>query len=247
MSAQPGATAPIVLTQPEIPELAAIGLQVQNLLAIAEGLVQQAQRAVIADEKTFATGTDFLTLTKTHGDELEKLRRAVKQPIDAWAQRIQDVFLPVADVFTRARTAMHQKMLAYRTEQDRIIREDQERQRRIQQEEALKRAAELEQQGNAAAANAVLEMATTPLPAVQKTDARRGSFGGKASTRDTWTAEVTNKREFLLAVLAGSTNFNLDDITVGQAALNKLASAVKVECEKNGVKIIKSTGLTLRS
>ncbi len=248
MSANPeSAASPIVLTQPEIPELAAIGLQVQNLQSIASDLLLQANRAVISSEADFSKGTDLLTLTKTNADELEKLRVAVKRPLDAYIRRIQDTFLPVGDIFLRAKTLMNGKMLAWRQEQDRIIREEQERVRKEQEAAALKRAEELEKQGNQGAANAVLEMAAAPLVAPQKTEARRGSFGGKASTQERWTAEVVNMREFLKSVLDGTTNFNLDDISVSQLALNKLASAVKVEGARNGVKIVKNTGLTLRS
>lgn len=248
MSANPESNTPaIVLTQPEIPELAAIGLQLQNLQSIAANLLAQANKAVITSEADFAKGTDLLTLVKTNADETEKLRVAMKRPLDIYIRKLQDTFLPVLDIYTRAKSAMGGKMIAWRNEQDRIAREEQERIRRQNEEAALARAAELEAQGKTAAANAVVEMAAAPLAAPQKTEARRGAYGGKAGTQERWTAEVVNMRDFLKSVLDGSTNFNLDDISVGQMALNKLASNVKVEGTKNGVKIVKVTGLTLRS
>jgi hypothetical protein len=247
MSASPQDLTPLVLKQPEIPRLAEIGQQIDTFRGIALELQAQAKRAVIDSEKTFAVGTDLLTLVKTHGDELEKLRKAIKAPIDAYAKTIQAIFLPILDEFTTATNEMKRKMTAYRIEQDRIVREEQERARKQQEEEALARAAELEKQGNTKAADAVMEMAAAPLAAPQKTEARRGSFGGKAGTTETWTAEIVNMRAFLTSVLSGETNFNLDNIEVSKMALNSLAKAVKVEGIKNGVKIIKSTGLTLRS
>ncbi len=237
----------IVLTQPEIPDLQAITTQIETFRTIATDLIAQAERATIASETDYSKGTDLLTFVKTNTDELEKLRKRLKTPIDAYAKMIQNVFLPIGDEFTDAKSKLTTKMIAFRNEQDRIARAEQERIRRQQEEEALARAAELEAQGKTEAAASVVEMASAPLPAVQKTEARRGSYGGKAGTTETWKAEITNMRQFLQSVLDGTTNFNLSDITVGQMALNNLAKSVKVECEKNGVKITKHTGLTLRS
>lgn len=247
MSANAIEITPVVLSQPEIPNLAEIGKQIDTFRGIAVELQAQASRAVIDSEKTFAVGTDLLTLVKTHSAELETLRKRMKAPIDAYGKTIQNIFLPVLDEFDAAMNAMKRKMTAFRLEQDRIAREEQERVRKQQEEEALARAAELEAKGQPEAAAAVVEMAAAPLPDVQKTEARRGAFGGKASTSETWGAEIVNMRAFLASVLDGSTNFNLADISVSKTSLNNLAKAVKVECVKNGVKITKTTGLTLRS
>lgn len=237
----------IVLTQPEIPQLAEIAKQLDTFRGIAADLSAQAGRAVIASENDFAKGTDLLTLLKTHSDQVEGLRVAVKKPIDLFVKLIQDTFVPVKAQFDAANGVMRNKMIMFRNEQDRIVRVEQERQRKIQEEAAQQRAAELEKQGNTAAADAVLNRATAPLAAPQKTEARRGGLGGKAGTTDIWSAEVVNMREFLKSVLDGTTNFNLNDIEIKKIALNNLAKAVKVEGVKNGVKITKSSGLALRS
>lgn len=245
MSADPSSTA-LVLIPPKIPDLGAITKQIETFHVVLRELDEQAARAVIKSESDFAKGTDLLTLVKTHKDQAETLRKSLKAPIDAFVSLIQGTFNPLKDGFEQADTVMRNKMTAWRREQDAIIAAEQERIRKEQEEIAVARAEQLANQGNTAAADAVLEMASAPLPAVQKTEARRGSFGGKASISETWTADIINMREFLKSVLDGTTNFNLNDITVGRAALNNLAKSVKVECEKNGVKIYKHADLRLR-
>jgi hypothetical protein len=245
MSADPKSSA-LVLIPPQIPDLGAIAKQIDTFHEILVELNGQAGRAIIKSEADFARGTDLLTLLKTNKDQAETLRKSLKAPIDAFVSMIQGTFNPLKEGFEQADAEVRGKMTAWRREQDAIARAEQERIRQAQEAEALARAAELEKQGKNDAAEAVLEMASAPLPAAQKTEARRGSFGGKASMTVTWTADIVNMRAFLQSVLDGTTNFNLADITVSRTALNNLAKAVKVECEKNGVKIYKNASLTLR-
>jgi hypothetical protein len=130
------------------------------------------------------------------------------------------------------------------SERDKKAAEEAEAVRKAAEEEALKRAEELEKAGDTAAAESVVEAASELPDTVPKAEMARGAFGSSVGSKTTWHAEVVDVKEFLKAIIDGK--IPEDYITIVQSKLNALAVSKKVEKTNLGIRIYKKVSANAR-
>lgn len=173
-------------------------------------LVSESQK-LLADAKSFQittaheydlAGTDLKRI-KDRMRELDAQRKELTRPLDAAKKKIMDFFRKPEQFLKDAESVYKRSMLSFQAEQQRKAREEQERLRRLQQaeQERLAREAEaLEQAGDHATANAIIEQAATMPEAIVPVE--QVKVDG-VKTRTTWTAELIDKQAVIKAVAEG--------------------------------------------
>lgn len=160
-----------------------------------ELLLGAASRAVIDSADTMSRGADLAKQLKALAKRAEEERVAIVKPFNDGVKAINERFKALINPLLEAARAVEGKMLAYTQEQNRIAREAQEAQRKAQEEEAARLAAE------AAARQSTEPMVSVPVatpPAAPVTPVTtppaitRGVMGSTASIRKTWTYELVD-------------------------------------------------------
>ncbi len=209
---------------------------------------QMAEALEIVDQRTYDYAVDFLKRDKALQDAAEEHHRPViKASWAAWQAGL-DALKRVSEPLVEAERTVKRKIGKWVDDQ-RAIAEASAKQA---QAEAETRAAEdleleiesLEAQGapaeeiktiiREANATAVIVPATAPTFATAK----------GTSTPERWTAEVTDMRRFQIAVAKNPQYASL--LVVNQAALNKLASSLRLGLVIDGVKVNRETSVSIR-
>ncbi len=209
---------------------------------------QMAEALEIIDQRTYDYAVDFLKRDKALQDAAEEHHRpmidAAHKTHKATLAGLKTILEPLVDAET-----ITKRKIAKWVDAQRAIAEASAKQA---QAEAETRAAEnleleiesLEAQGapaeeiktiiREANATAVIVPATAPTFATAK----------GTSTPERWTAEVTDMRRFQIAVAKTPQYASL--LVVNQAALNKLASSLRLGLVIDGVKVNRETSVSIR-
>lgn len=102
----------------------------------------------VANAEDYQVAADELMAIKRKWNEVEVQRKELKGPIDEAAKRIQAFFKPPLDFLAQAEAVLKRKMVTWKSEQDRIAREEQ----RKADEKARKERERLEREAAKAAA-----------------------------------------------------------------------------------------------
>jgi len=186
-----------------------------------------------------------LKRVKAKAKELDATRKSITQPIDAAKKRVMDFFREPLDFLARAEKELKRGMITYqdRQEQIRLQAEAKAREQARKEREKLEaQAARLAEKGKAEAAQARLEAAEhipSPVVNIPKPEVKG------VSTREIWSAEVTDKRALVKAVADGI----VPDVvlSVDMKILNAQARALKSALNYPGVKAVMEKSLSARS
>lgn len=191
----------------------------------AAALIEQAERAEITDEETYAKGGDLIKVARAHVAKAEQMRKELKAPVLAVSKMIEDSFKPLKTEFDKVRTTIEKKMAAWKAEEDKRRREEAEKRRREIEEEALRKAESAKSDEDQ---DKILSEAADAGKDIEDNSGvglRRGMFGS-TGTRKTYSTEVTNMRDFLWSLLEQYDNGNVElgaVIEFRKAGLNTLA------------------------
>ncbi len=174
---------------PEHPQDAVLS-KVDGFKNIGEQLIAQAERAVIDSDESLAKGADLAKYAKLQLDKQEDARTALVKPLNDHVKFINAQFKPVTSAFEKAISTIKGKMSAYVEAREKRDRELMEAAKKAAEDMALDRAADLEAQGRAEEAKAVVAAAAELPEAAPKSAAVRGSLGGVGSFRDQWIFEI---------------------------------------------------------
>jgi len=205
-----------------------------DVQTIGANLLAQMERAVVNSPESAATMTDALKFVDTKLKAAEDARTALVGPLNAHVKFINGGFKTATEPMEKAKQVGRGKLASYLQEQERIRVEAEREARRAAEAEALRVAAEREKEGDQAGADQALEAGVAVERAVVVAPAPvRGTFGGSAGLRKTWTYETVDltkvPREYLM----------LDERKVKDA----IAAGVRTI---DGLTILQKSGLNVR-
>jgi hypothetical protein len=229
----------------------------------ALAIIPQIRAVVVKDEATKElAGAYFNQINEALGqigvvfDPLIEAAKEAKRKADAVRAAIVDQKERFAGPWNTAKAHIVGQLTAFKDEQDRKRREEEERlrqeaikeemaKRKAEEEARIKAAAELEAAGATEEAAAMVEEAVAeserpkevyvPPAPTAKVEFAGGGF------RETWHAEVTDLKKLCLAIGQGRAAITL--VEANMPALNKLAIALKGQMNIDGVKAVRETGL----
>lgn len=199
-----------------------LAMTVTNLQASADDLLSQAERATVDDQKAYEKGTDFRKIVSGIKKRADDKRKELVEPSGRRVRTINAEFKKVKDTLDQADTAVKTKMLGWYSAEQARIRKENERKRKVAEEAALEAAEKVEEEGDAATAEAILNMASEVPEADDRPAIGRGELTGATSVASTvWTGRVDNIKDACRAIADGL--LPEDTVVFPQSKLNALA------------------------
>jgi len=170
--------------------------------ARAQQSLAHAESMSVTNADEYQAAADEVMAIKSKWKEIEDARKALKQPVDEAAKRIQAFFKPPLDFLTKAEGIIKRKMVEWKSEQDRIAREEQRKaeekarkeRERLEREAAKAAAAGREERAEVLRERAEVVVAAPVAPVVPKV--------GGISERTIWKFEIVDAsqlpRQFLM-------------------------------------------------
>lgn len=206
----------------------------EDMLAELQALpVTEESAAKLADLRTFCVraqkGIDARRLEYT--EPARTFQTELNAEVKRYTDRIDSVSKKAAAT-----------LLKHEQEKRSAEAERQRQERAKAEAEALEAAQKLQDQGNAKAAERVLDVAASaPRPAPKPTETRGEVTGKRVGIRETWSGEVATLNDLLRAVIDGKVS--AEGISVSQAWLNRLAAAHRKEETVHGVRVKRTESL----
>ena len=172
------------------------------ILTAAEHYTRLAQEYDVdcPEGKIFAVND--IRAIKARWDEIEAIRKNLKQPVDEAAKRIQNVFVPILDALDQAARTIKRKLDAYINEEEKEARRAQEdaRQAALLAANKLREEAKaMEAQGRADEARATVHQAEL-LPTLAAAAVPEVATVAGTSRTERWSANVTDKAALVRAI-----------------------------------------------
>lgn len=219
--------------------------EVQILVADSKTLHEVAGNYRIANADQYQNAAEDLRKVKSLGKKLEDQRKAITGPMDVAKKAVMDFFRAPLNYLDEAETALKAALLTYDREQERLRIEAEAKAAeaaRKEQEKLLARADKAAESGKQEKAEALQTQAAMVAPVVNVAPQTKVSG---ISSRDNWTAEVTDMLELVKAVAAGQQPLSL--LSVDQTKLNGMAKALKQDLMIPGVKAVNKPVISARA
>jgi len=214
---------------------------VVKLAKTSETFLNKANTFSIQDDKQYEQAGLELKSIKDRARMLDTERKLITKPMDEAKTRVMDFFRKPLLFLTDAEKVLKRSMIAYQDDKARKARIEEERLRRLRQEEQERLANEaetLEESGDNETANAVMEQAAS-MPEVIVEKFAPKVQGIKTTTR--WSAEVTDKMALIKAVAAGEVSMLALD--VNHTFLRQQAVSLKEAFSIAGVNVVITKGI----
>lgn len=217
-----------------------------ELVSRAGSMLDMAKAYAIDCPEVYELAADDLKAIKTEQKKLEDDRKKHVAPLNEETKFINGLYKEAATILDSAESTIKTAMLAFQREQSRIAQEAQaklEAQARAERERLAAQAKEAEKAGDtatAAAVQAMSQVVTAPVvtPATTKV--------AGISTREVWSAEVTDKLAYIKHVLEARPDL-VETILIDMKALNGMAKALKASFSLPGVKAVANETMAARS
>jgi hypothetical protein len=203
--------------------------------ARAHQALTRAESMSVTTADEYQAAADEVMAIKSKWKEIEDARKALKQPVDEAAKRIQSFFKPPLDFLARAENIIKRKMVSWKSEQDRIAREEQrkaEEKARKERERLEREAAKAAAAGREERAEVLRERAEVVVSAPVAPVAPKVSG---ISERSVWKFEIVDAakipREFLMP---------------NEKRIGEYVRAMKSDATIPGVRIFEETSLASR-
>lgn len=193
----------------------------------AEGI---AERAVIEDEDSLGRGADVVKSITAVLKDLDAARMAQTKPLDTAKDKLMAFYGASRTRLMAAKTLLSTKMQTWQRAEQVRLEAAAAVARKAQEEEARKLAAAQAALGDAEGAEQILADAAAIKQAPVKATAT-GVYGASAGTTKRPVGKITNLRQFLAWAAKNGSSELLDAVTVGQAALNRLAASTLAAAE----------------
>jgi hypothetical protein len=157
----------------------------QQALALAESFS-------VANAEDYQAAADELMAIKSRWREIEDMRKSLKAPVDEAARRIQSFFRSPLDFLAQAELVIKRKMVTWKTEQDRIAREEARRaeeKARKERERLEAQARKAEEEGRTERAEILRDRAEVVVPQAPPPTAPKVSG---ISERTVWKFEIVD-------------------------------------------------------
>jgi hypothetical protein len=207
-----------LLINPNVPpaEITAFASDVSELQA-------QAERAVINNQESFDTATDFLKICTAKARRIEDIRKTLVKPLNDHVKFINSLFAPIGDGVEQAKAIVERKAREWKIAEDKRIREAEMARRKAEEEAAMKAAEAAQQAGNQQLADAIIDVAVSSQEKSEtKAPAGRGTLtGATGSLRTRWVGRVDGVRAMCAAIASGDLPESI--IRISQSDLNACA------------------------
>ena len=153
-------------------------------------LTHQVDTFEVGNADDFEHGAGILMTIKALSKDVESQRKKITQPLDQAKREVMDLFRPLTDSLLNAERKVKRRLVTWKSEQDRIAREEQrkaEQRARKERERLQKQADEAEEKGRGERAEILRDRAATTVAAAPPTAAPKVAG---ISTRPVWKFEV---------------------------------------------------------
>lgn len=216
----------------------------------ASVMLSVAKHTVITGPEQYGEAGQTLGKIKKKAKELVSHQKQMTRPIDEAKKSILAFFKAPLDYLKEAETLIKRAMLTYENEQARIQREREEEARKIaareeerQRQLAEKRAKTAEKKGDAELAESIRNSAANYVAPVTAVEPETPKAEG-VHTRVSWVGVCDDLNLLLGAIVKGEAPADL--VTLNQAALNKIANALKKDMRIAGCRAEEKTILVHR-
>ena len=206
-------------------------------------LAEQVERALVTNDETLSKAGDLYKIIGNQIKKSEDGRKFLVKPLNDHVKNINSQFKPITTHLDTIKSSLKSKMDSYVSDREAEARKQASIEKAKAEEEALKRAEELQANGNSELAEDVMDAAAS-LPDKPKSQIARGSYGSSTSSKINWKAECIDIKEMCRAIADGK--LPEDFILVNQPRLNKLAVSKKEEKTNFGIKIFSVTSASVR-
>ena len=220
----------------------------------AANMLAQAQRAEITDEETYAKGGDLIHIAATNVKKIEKMRKALADPLFAMKKFVDGQFKTVKDEFGKVRSEIEPKMLKWKRAEDEKLRVLARAEAKRIEDEALANAAlEVEEEHQDEVMEAAAE-ATEKMVEKAQVQQTYGDYGSSTGTAKKYSTVVNHHLDFVRALVkhiddGNARNIDLQDIVdLRKAGLNKLAKDMRAQKVKSmpGAEFLEEETLRVR-
>ena len=205
----------------------------------AEFALAAAEARVIAAASEFNVAADDLKALKRQAADLEATRKSLVAPIDEARTRAQALFKPPLDYLAKAEAIIKRKMLDYQAAERRLAEEaarrEAERLRKLEEAKAVR----AEKRGDTERAEDLRSEAQDIFVPTRPATSVAG-----VSTREIWSAELTDIKALCAAVVSGAAPAEL--VQFNQTAGNRLATALKGSVSYPGVRFVATESMAVR-
>lgn len=221
-----------------------ISPETQQEADAAQKVLEIAREYHIESPEMMDAAASELKSIKAKAKDLESRRMAMTRPLDDTKKQIMDFFRLPLQYLLDAENIIKRGMLAYQGEQERLRRAEEARLRDLAEKERQRlerQAAKADEQGKAEKAEDLREQAESlPVPVVAHSAPQVAGI----STRENWSAEVTDMRALLQGVIDGK----VPEVAViaDMKVLNAQARALKSAMNYPGVKAVCEKGISAR-
>ena len=217
----------------------------EALFSDSEALLEIARlREITTPEMAIAAGEDLKDI-KRLAKQVNEKRLAITRPLNDALKEVNALFKPAKAFLSEAEALLKSKILEFQNEQERIARIAQAKadaEVRKEREKLERRAAKAEAKGKEDKAEELREQAETQIAPIVTSAAPK--LAG-ISRRETWKAEVTDKRLFLKYIVDEHIGL-LGIVHISQSALNNLARLRKDDLNMPGIKAVKEASIAAR-
>lgn len=122
----------------------------------------------VASAESYESGAELLKTIKSLSKQVDDQRKKITQPLDQAKKQVMDLFRPFTDSLGSAESSLKRRMIAWKSEQDRIAREAErkaEEKARRERERLEAEAAKAEEKGRSGRADILRDRAASTVAA----------------------------------------------------------------------------------
>ena len=155
-------------------------------------LTDQVDTFEVGNANDYEHGAGMLMTIKALSKDVESKRKKITQPLDQAKQEVMDLFRPLTDALSNAERKVKQRLVAWKSEQDQIARENQRKadeRARKERDRLQKQADEADEKGRGGRAEILRDRAATTIAVAPPTAAPKVAG---ISTRPVWKFEIVD-------------------------------------------------------
>jgi hypothetical protein len=199
-----------------------LAVRVNGYQIKATNLLDQAKRAEINDMPSLANAQKFMGVVGAIKSNLEEERKVTIDDFDKRVRFINAQYKPVRDQLEEAYELVRSKASTFERIERKRLMEAQERAQKAADDEAVKSAESREQAGDAAGADAIIEMASqVHMPTAKVVLPRDEMTGTKLKVRRVWEGKVGDVKAMCAAIAAG--HLPEDIVDFKKSRINEIA------------------------
>lgn len=162
----------------------------EKQIITAYAIIDKVQEVVIENDHQLESATSLRSWLVGTEKKLEDERTAVTGPINQALKVLNSRFKAISEPLVKAKRDLSDKIRVYMEAQERVAREEAEKKAAGEQERLIRQAEAFEKAGDTDAAEGLLETAVATVASEVTSNIARGTFGGSASLRSSWDAEL---------------------------------------------------------